>query len=270
MYRTFINILILFTMISAPHLPALQLSDELEISEIETGVFLVTHSFPWPANSLIVIMDESNILWIDTPYTPEATAEVLEWLYSRYGTDCIITEINTGFHIDNLGGNAELIQRGLPVYGSALTRELLETRSSATMSKMISWLQGRKYEKYRKIYTDFIFRPPTFTFDINTEQNISIGSEKVIIFYPGPSHTYDNLTVYIPEHRLLFGGCMILAAETDKPGYTDDGNLGEWLSSLQNLKIRFPDDQLLVVPGHGSPGSSLINHTTTVIGAYSQ
>ncbi len=265
--RTFTVIVFLFIFLFTAALPALQLSDELEITEIETDVFLVTHSFPWPANSLLVIMDESNILWMDTPYTPEATAEVLEWLYSRYGTDCMITEINTGFHIDNLGGNETLLSRGIPVYGSTLTCELLQTHNSTTMSKMTGWLQGRRYEKYRRVYDDFNFQPPAITFDINEEQHLQIGSESVNICYPGPTHTFDNIIVYLPDRNILFGGCMILSADTKKPGYTDDGDLSEWVLSLKKLLIKFPETRL-VIPGHGAPGGiQLISHTISVLEA---
>ena len=258
-------LLLTFFIFSAGQLPALQLSNELEITEIGQGLYLVTHSFPWAANSLLVAMDDRNMLWLDTPYTPEATAEVLDWLYSKYGTDCSVTEINTGFHIDNLGGNAELIRRGIPVYGSTLTCELLETRSRATMLKMSGWLQGRRNEKYRNVYSDFRFYCPTVTFNISEEPHLRIGSEEAVIYYPGPTHTYDNLTVYIPGRKLLFGGCMILSADAEKPGYVEDGNLKEWASSLERLKTRFPDP-VTVVPGHGSPGDlSLIAHTITVV-----
>lgn len=40
----------------------IKLADELIIAEIETDVFLVTHSFPWPGNSLIVKTGKKDIL----------------------------------------------------------------------------------------------------------------------------------------------------------------------------------------------------------------
>ena len=91
-------------------LAVVQLTEEISITEIEENVFVVTHSFPWPGNSLFLVLDKENILWIDTPYTPEATARVLDWIEAEIGQDYSITEINTGFHIDNLGGNQELIK----------------------------------------------------------------------------------------------------------------------------------------------------------------
>lgn len=246
----------------------LQLSEELTITEIEKETFLITHSFPWPGNSLIVVLDKKNILLIDTPYTPEATSLVLDWIQKKLGKDRSITAINTGFHIDNLGGNEALIKRNIPIYGSGLTVQLIETRSADTMKKMITWLSGAEYEKYRNTYSNFKFFSPTRTFNINEEQKLRLGSEEVIIFYPGPTHTYDNIVVYIPGKQLLFGGCMILSSDTEKPGYVDDGNPDEWANSLLQLEKRFEKIRL-VVPGHGEAGSKmLITHTKQVVSSY--
>ena len=246
-------------------LAVVQLTEEISITEIEENVFVVTHSFPWPGNSLLLVLDKENILWIDTPYTPEATARVLDWIEEEIGQDYSITEINTGFHIDNLGGNQELIKRNIPIYGSSLTGELLEKQSRITMSKMMNWLKGAQNAKYRAVYSDFQFFRPTRTFDINEEQRLTFGSEEVIIHYPGPTHTYDNLVVYVPGRELLFGGCMILSSDADKVGFAEDGNLQEWAKSLLKLEERFESIRI-VIPGHGNPGSSaLITHTKEIV-----
>ncbi|MGD1830423.1 MAG: MBL fold metallo-hydrolase [Spirochaetaceae bacterium] len=243
----------------------IQLSPELQIREIEKNSYLITHSFPWPANSLLLILEEPHALLIDTPYTPEATGQVLDWLQEQFGPGLDITAINTGFHIDNLGGNKALLERGIPIYGSELTAELLDRKGSDTMSKLSLWLRGRENEKYLKVYTDFDFFKPNRLFDIHEEQKLTLGSTDIIIHYPGPTHTYDNLVVYIPGKKLLFGGCMILSSQTNKPGFIEDGNLYEWQKSLVNLKNRFTDARI-VIPGHGDPGSpNLIDHTEKVL-----
>ena len=245
----------------------IKLSDELTIAEIETDVFLVTHSFPWPGNSLIVKTGKKDILWIDTPYTPEVTEIVLAWIYKTFGKDTSVTEINTGFHIDNLGGNESLIKKGIPVYGSDLTCELLKKRSPATMAKMVEWLKDEKMAKYRNVYASFKFYPPNRVFNINKEQKIKCGIEEAVIFYPGPTHTYDNLVVYLPERKILFGGCMIVAAESNKPGFVEDGNLNAWAVSMDKLAARFTDCRV-VIPGHGKAGDyTLIKHTRDVVSA---
>jgi metallo-beta-lactamase class B len=243
----------------------IDITDELRLKEIYKETFLVTHSYPWPGNSLLVRMDDSDFVWIDTPYTPEATACVLDWLYDTYGEDTGITEINTGFHIDNLGGNLELIKNGIPVYGSQLTCELLRTRSKETMSDMQKWLDPLEDKEYLDAYENFEFTEPTNLFDINEEQILSFGKETVEIYYPGPTHTYDNLVVYIPGKKVLFGGCMVLSLATGKVGYAKDGNTSEWPLSIERVMEKYKNAEI-VVPGHGDPGDiSLLEHTIKVI-----
>ncbi|WP_319476485.1 MBL fold metallo-hydrolase [Marispirochaeta aestuarii] len=273
MQKTILTVLLIILLIFSgcadekSDLAVVQLTEKISITEIEDKVFLVTHSFPWPGNSLFLVLDKENILWIDTPYTPEATALVLDWIEKEIGKQYSITEINTGFHIDNLGGNQELINRNIPIYGSSLTCKLLDNQSRITMSKMMNWLKGVENKKYRDVYSDFQFFRPTRTFDINEEQRLTFGSEEVVIYYPGPTHTYDNLLVYIPGRKLLFGGCMILSADADKVGFVEDGNLQEWAKSLLKLEERFESIRI-VIPGHGNPGSSaLIEHTKDVVNA---
>ena len=242
-----------------------KLSEELTVTEIAQGEFLVTHSYPWPANSLIAKLTEKDFVWIGTPYTPEATARTLDWLAARYGRDIKLTEINTGFHIDNLGGNAEFVKRSIPVYGSTRSCELVKTRNPKTMATMQEWLKAPELKKYREAYRDFVFVEPSIKYDLEKGLILEFGKERVEVFFPGPTHAYDNTVVYIPGRKLLFGGCMILAAEAKKPGYADDGNLEEWPKSVKKVIDRFGDAEI-VVPGHGKIGDrSLLAHTVEIV-----
>jgi len=82
----------------------IRISDELTIEKIEEDVYIVIHSFPWPANSMLVRCAGDVLIWVDTPYNDEATEQVLDWIKTEFG-EIRIVEINTGYHNDNLGGN---------------------------------------------------------------------------------------------------------------------------------------------------------------------
>ncbi len=244
---------------------AAQLMEDLAVYELQKDVLLVTHCYPWPANSLLVRLNRTNWVWADTPYTPEATRLVVKWLYVKYGERAGITEINTGFHIDNLGGNRELRRWKIPVYGSTLTCEFLKTKSKRTMSKMIDLLRGPENEKYRAAYRSFVFDPPLNRFDIKKTQVLRFGGNAVEIYYPGPTHTYDNVVVYFPDKRVLFGGCMVLSADAKSAGFTDDGNVREWPASLRKVAKRYSRAKI-VVPGHGAPGGTeLFAHSIRIL-----
>jgi hypothetical protein len=61
------------------------ISEDLYWRRVQPGVFVITHSFPWPGNSMIVEMRISDPVLVDTPYTSEATRELLEWVETKLG-----------------------------------------------------------------------------------------------------------------------------------------------------------------------------------------
>jgi metallo-beta-lactamase class B len=223
-------------------------------------VFVITHSFPWPGNSMIVEMKSSDLVWVDTPYTPDATRDVLEWVETRLG-ERRVTVINTGFHYDNLGGNSYLIAQKMPVYGSSATTRLLEERGEAMRAMTLDWLQAPRYQHYYEAHEALPYVGPTHLFELDEGLQLEFGDEIVQVHYPGPSHAPDNVVVYFPSRKILFGGCMIIG--WDEVGNTSDADLEAWPESVRDLS-RFDFDVL--VPGHGDrldPG--LLEHTIDLL-----
>jgi metallo-beta-lactamase class B len=104
-------LLLVLCLAAAPRLSAGDSEADPRILEVEPDVFCVIHAYPWPSNSLVAVMEDGEVLMIDTPYTPEATRKVLAWIEGKFGKRRI-TAITTHFHVDRLGGNAALVERG--------------------------------------------------------------------------------------------------------------------------------------------------------------
>jgi hypothetical protein len=168
------------------------LTEDLYVRKVQDGVFVVTHAFPWPGNSMIVEMQNSDLVLVDTPYTPEATRELLEWVKVQLGERRVVA-INTGFHDDNLGGNAYLVEQGIPVYGSELTARLLEERGEEERAMILGWLQAPQYQRYYETYQTLPHVAPTHLFDLDEGLLLEFGDETVQVYYPGPSHSPDNV-----------------------------------------------------------------------------
>lgn len=235
-----------------------KMAEYLFFEQLNENVYLIDHHFPWPANSLAVKINETVIL-IDTPYTSAATKIVVERIRDTWRPANIIA-VNTGFHVDNLGGNGYLIEQGIPVYGSKLTYELLEQIGEASRKLMLSWLRGPA----NKVFYDGHQEPyikPTHLFEIKLNEVFTLLDGKVQIYYPGESHSPDNLVVYLPELKLLFGGCMVKSSESKNLGNTANANLADWPKSVQKLLDKYKD-AAIVVPGHGKWGDiKLLRHT---------
>ncbi len=240
----------------------IDLSDELYLRQIRKDVFVVTHAFPWPANSLIVEMANSDLVLVGTPYTPDAMNEVLAWITGHFGKRKIVA-INTGYHVDNLGGNSALIKQGIPIYGSDLTDQLLRERGEQTRQVLLGMLAGAANERYYKAQAEIPYAPPTELFPIARGLTLSFGDEQVKVYYPGPSQAPDKVVVFFPGKKVLFGGCMVLGG--DQIGNISDADLKNWPEAVRKLK-QFEAE--VVVPGHGDrldPG--LIDHTLALLTA---
>ncbi len=245
----------------------IQLNEDLRITEIEKGVYIVTHSFPWPGNSLVVFLSENKVVFVDTPYNNEATRKVVEWIKSKNGKADII-EINTGFHNDNLGGNEYLLSQNIPVYGSELTAELIENgRIYETMAAASEMLKKSKTKKQEclEAYKTQKFKAPNRLFDIKEGFELNVGEETVEVYFPGESHSIDNVVVYFHDKKILFGGCMIKSLESKSPGFTDDANMEEWPKSVKKVLNKYKNARI-VVPGHGNWGDTkLLKHTIDLL-----
>ncbi len=236
------------------------LSEDLYLREIQSGVYVITHAFPWPGNSLLVEMANGTLVLVDTPYTPEATQQVVQWAEARLGKRDIVA-INTGYHYDNLGGNAYLLEQGIPVYGADLTVKLLAERGDALRALTLDWLKDPKNKAYYEVHRTLPYVAPDHTFPLDEGLQLEFGDETVEVYFPGPSHTPDNVVVYFPDRKLLFGGCMIIGG--DSVGNTADADMAAWPESVRNL-ARFDVD--VVVPGHGERlDPQLIEHTIALL-----
>ncbi|MGE0787775.1 MAG: polysaccharide deacetylase family protein [Sandaracinaceae bacterium] len=222
------------------------LDRELAIERIEPGVWVVTHEEPWPANSLVLEAHDGTIVIVDTPYTEEATASLLDWIDARFG-DAPKLAINTHFHPDALGGNAALWQRNVPIYGSTHTAALAVDRAHAMREQLAAWLSDRpelatRFASYRAV-------PPSRTFAADEGLRLDLG-ERVQVLFPGAAHSPDNVVVWFADRGLLFGGCMVNGREEGSgAGNLADADPLAWPESLGVLERLAPR---VVVAGHGS------------------
>jgi len=250
----------------------IQLSEDLRITEIEKGVYVVTHSFPWQGNSLVVFLSDNDVIFVDTPYNNEATRKVVEWIKSE-NEKANITEINTGFHNDNLGGNEYLLSQNIPVYGSELTAKLIEDgKIYETMTAALELIKrtGNANQECLEAYKTQKFKAPNRLFNIEEGLKLNLGEEIVEVYFPGESHSIDNVIVYFYNRKILFGGCMIKSLESRGPGFTDDANMEEWPKSVKKVLEKYKNARI-VVPGHGNWGDTkLLNHTVELLINYNE
>ncbi|GEM_PF-350527 len=231
---------------------------DLTVRTLRPGVWIVVDEKPYPANSLLVEMRDSSLVLVHTPYTPEATRRLLTWMAARFGERRLVA-VNGHFHPDAAGGNEALIKAGAEVWGSDHTVRLLVERQGKIRDMMVKSLKDdpAAAEKFRNLEIP----PPNHVFQEASGTKLRFGNETVEIIYPGPAHSPDNVAVWFPHLKILFGGCAILAG--DRVGNRSDADLARWPEAIRRLQTMGAE---LVVPGHGSrTDPDLLEHTLKVL-----
>jgi glyoxylase-like metal-dependent hydrolase (beta-lactamase superfamily II) len=207
---------------------------ELKIKKLSDNVYQhisYKRVEPWGlvGASGLVVINGTEAHMIDTPWTTQGTKELIEWIEAKGLT--LKNTVVTHFHEDASNDLPLLNDLKIKTYATSLTNKLLKLNQKETSSDEIS---------------------------SNTFELID---GVVSVFYPGAGHTEDNIVVWLPKEKILFGGCFVKSLHSKHLGYTGDAVISEWSNSIQKVINRYPDIKL-VVPGHGKVGDvSLLTHT---------
>ena len=209
-------------------------SERLTIERIAPHVYRHISLLPipgygsFPCNGMIYIKDGVAVV-IDTPIDDDGAEELLAWL-ARRGAE-VRAVVPTHFHVDCLGGLGVFHEKGVPSYAHAQTIALAEAEGKYPL--------------------------PQNGFD----ENFAFDDELPIrLEFPGAGHTHDNIVVWLPEERVLFGGCLVKELGAGRGNLADADTLA-WSATVRKVKDLFSDAKV-VVPGHGSPGGlDLLDYT---------
>lgn len=177
----------------------------------------------YSSNGLIYIHHKEAIV-LDTPPDDTLSMALLSWFEKSYPEVKIKGVIAHHFHDDCMGGKNAFESKGIKVYAHYLTREMAE-----------------------------INKKPVPDVLLTDHDTLWIGSLPVITFYPGEGHSRDNIVTYIPELKIVFGGCMIKALGSGK-GNLSDANVQKWSDSVKRVRKTFAGAKI-IIPGHGPPGN---------------
>jgi metallo-beta-lactamase class B len=209
----------------------------LGFRELGDGVWLHTSwgKFPqgWVAANGLVVVGPDDVLLVDTAWTPGQTVALLEQV-TKVAPNRPVNLLVTHAHDDRLAGLAVVHARG----GWSLARDetVKEAEADGAGTIQRSWT--------------------------GESTTITAGGRPVELFYPGPAHTKDNTVAFLPDVALLFGGCMIRAADDGNLGNAADADICRWPQSVEAVIVRYGKMAKSVVPGHGEVGdASLLAHT---------
>jgi len=216
----------------------------IALQKIADGVWVHTSNYtvpgrkPIPSNGLIVA-DGDTLIMIDTAWGEKATESLLERIKLDIGKP-VTKLIITHHHLDKLAGVDVMEHEGVEVFTHPFTPIKAVNSGYPVPNTSVAALKEAR-------------------------SRTKVGT--VEIAYPGAAHAEENLVVYLPAQKILYGGCAIKGAEANSMGNLSDANLKAWPASLNWVKAIYPETQT-VVPGHGKGADlSLIDKTLAMIAA---
>lgn len=185
-----------------------------------------------PASGLIYVNDKDAYL-IDTPWTQDGTEQIIDWIKGNKLT--LKAAVVSHYHQDASGGLEYLNSLGVETYAYNMTNSLL-----------------KKFQREQA------------TNSIN-ESVFSLLDGKLEVFYPGGGHAQDNIVIWLPEPKVMFGGCFVKSAKSKTLGNLEDASVPQWVDSIDKVLLAYPEIETLV-PGHGQVGDKrLFEHTKQLV-----
>lgn len=183
------------------------------------------------SQGLIIRANNNAIVMVDTAWTDKDTTKILR--LAQIATSGPVTEaVVTHAHADKMGGVAALDAAAVLSFANPLSNADAPARGLNPATRDIK-------------------------FDANGEARL----DGLVIFYPGGGHTRENIVVYDPRSKVLFGGCLIRPGDSDDLGYTGDADIPHWADAVRAVAAHFPEAEI-VVPSHGPQGGrALLDHT---------
>lgn len=214
----------------------------VDLDSLRPGVWVHTSYYTYPNGSRfssngLVVREGDGLTLIDTAWGERLTVELLG-LIERDLRLPIRRAIVTHAHGDRTAGADVLRDRGIPVLAHPRTIELALESGLAPPSDSLSGIS-------------------------TPGSAVTLGS--IEIFYPGPGHAPENVMVWVPGAKVLFGGCAVRPADATTLGNTAHANRTEWPVAIERARKRYAEAEV-VVPGHGAAGGpDLLRHTLALL-----
>lgn len=195
----------------------------------------ICSNYETPSNGLIYL-DKNEAIMIDAPDGAGITDSLLNWI-TRDKKSIVKAVVITHWHAqDRMGGIMPVKQRHIPSWCSEQTAEIAEEKGLP--------------------YPDHSF---------HDSLTLKAGNGNLFCWFPGSGHTKDNIVIWFPQEKVLYGGCFVKDMTAQNLGYTKDADIQAWPVSMRKVIKRFPDAKI-VVPGHFNyGGKELLLHTLRLL-----
>lgn len=200
------------------------------------GFYVYTTYWNGIATNGIIAETEKGVVMTDAGWDTAQARELLDLVAARIGKPVVFC-IVTHFHMDRVGGAALFKARGIKIVSTSYTASLAIKEGHAAPDGVL---------------------PPDTMFTVDGLQ--------LVCYYPGPGHAPDNIVVWFPSQKVLFGGCFIKSADATSLGNMSDADVKEWPLSLHKVQQRFPDRKYTIAGHDNWNMANSLEHTLQLLG----
>jgi glyoxylase-like metal-dependent hydrolase (beta-lactamase superfamily II) len=204
----------------------------------EVGDRVYAHHFDFLDQQIGVVLGADDVLVVDTRSTPSHAREIATDLLELTRNPISIV-VDTHWHWDHAFGNSAF--RPAPIWGHVRTAERLRTEGDERRKGLFEYLPDLADELRAMEIV-----PPDHTFE--DRATVEVGDRVVELAFHGRAHTDADISVFVPDAKVLFAGDLI---ENGAPPSFGDGYPIDWPSAVEQL---LPLAAGAVVPGHGPVG----------------
>jgi glyoxylase-like metal-dependent hydrolase (beta-lactamase superfamily II) len=188
------------------------------------------------SNAAFVVTPEGVVV-IDALGSPALATRLVDEIH-KVTAKPITHVIVTHYHADHIYGLQTFKALGAHVVAHKAARTYLNSetarlRLEASRQELAPWVNAQTHLVEADEWID-------------GEKDLVVGGVHFQIKPAGPSHTPEDLAIYLPAEKVLFAGDIVFRSRIPYVGQADSRH---WIVALDNL-LQF--DTRVIVPGHGA------------------
>jgi glyoxylase-like metal-dependent hydrolase (beta-lactamase superfamily II) len=204
----------------------------------EVGDRVFTRHFDFLDQQIGVVLGGDDVLLVDTRASPAHARVIVDELRALTANPVSIV-VDTHWHWDHAFGNS--VFRPAPIWGHVRAAARLQ-RDGAEAAREVAAELPDVAEQLAEVVID----PPDHTF--SDRATVKVGDRVVELAFHGRAHTDGDITVFVPDAKVLFAGDL---HENGAPPSFGDSYPIDWPDAVERL---LPLATGAVVPGHGPVG----------------
>ena len=201
----------------------------IKITSVDSNIYLYTsygdvdNYKNIDANAAFVVSG-SDVIIFDTPWDNAQAQQLISYIEDSLHKN-ILLSIITHAHVDRIGSIETFHKNNIP-----------------TVCYQLTAIEAPKHG-----------HPTPENIFYTTDTSFKCGTIDIVAYHPGAGHTIDNIVLYVPSKKFLYGGCFIKSGYSQTIGNIADADVSAWPESIKNMQDRFKETGFeMVIPGHGS------------------